>query len=398
MAERVACEAAEFGRQLSREWLLTNGRGGFASGTSIGVPTRRYHGLLVAAARPPLERWMLLSATLERVGTMDWSAETPGFCFGDVCHPRGFDWQADFVVSNHPPTGYARFVYAWDDLCLTKCVYMSRGHDEVAVHLRLESSRPIPLSLEIRPFTAMRDYHHLTRAFEGGFPVGQVDGRVVVGGRDGTPRLWLQAEAVEGARDVIFSPQPDWWYGFFYRQEAHRGQDCREDLFTPGWFKATGTGCLEVTLRAAADFGGEDRSGGERFTMMVPDGQPAAFPTAVNDRLVESADAFVVKRKRVDGSESATILAGYPWFGDWGRDTFIALPGLLVETGRFSEAREVLATFASAQKDGLIPNRFSDYGDGCDYNSVDASLWYIHAADAYCRSSGDEAAWREWLE
>jgi predicted glycogen debranching enzyme len=106
----------------------------------------------------------------------------------------------------------------------------------------------------------------------------------------------------------------------------------------------------------------------------------------------------VVKRCRPDGSDSCTILAGYPWFGDWGRDTFIALPGLLLETERFAEAREVFRTFASAQKEGLIPNRFSDYGDGCDYNSVDASLWYIHAADSYVRASGDEAFWREVLE
>ncbi|MEP0844461.1 MAG: glycogen debranching protein, partial [Phycisphaerae bacterium] len=104
-----------------------------------------------------------------------------------------------------------------------------------------------------------------------------------------------------------------------------------------------------------------------------------------------------VKRRRADGSDSTTILAGYHWFGDWGRDTFIALPGLLLETRRFAEARQVLETFASAQQDGLIPNRFSDYGDGCDYNSVDASLWYLHAAVQYCRRSGDRTAWRDFL-
>lgn len=398
LGERMAREQAEFEQGLSREWLLTNGRGGFASGTSIGVPTRRYHGLLVAAARPPLERWMLLSATLERVGTIGWSAETPGFSFGDVCHPRGFEQQVDFVVRNRRPLGFARFVYAWDDVCLTKCVYMARGRDEVAVHYRLESVRPMPLSLAVCPFVAMRDYHGLTRAFEGGFPYGEVDGQVIVGGRDGSPRLWLRAEPGDGIKDVTFEPQSDWWYGFFYRQEAERGQDCREDLFTPGCFRASGAGSLSMVLRAGADFSGRDCPTSERFVLAVPSDPPAVAGSSIEERLVEAADAFVVKRGRADGSESTTILAGYPWFGDWGRDTFIALPGLLLETGRFAEAREVLSTFASAQKDGLIPNRFSDYGDGCDYNSVDASLWYVHAADAYCRSSGDADAWPDLLE
>lgn len=395
-ADRVARQVADFDQNLSREWLLTNGRGGFASGTLLGIPTRRYHGLLVAAARPPLERWMLLSATLERVESMGQTAETPGFCFGDVCHPHGFEHQVDFAVSNHGPTGIARFVYAWGDVCLTKSVQMARGADEVTISYRLESPRPMPVSLAVSPFAAMRDFHGLTRAFEGGFPFAQMDGQVVLGGRDGSPRLWLKAEAVEGARDVTFEPHPDWWYGFYYREEAHRGQDCREDLFSPGWFKASGTGAIAVVLRAAADFRGEDRPASERFTMVVPDKAMPAEPS-VEERLIEAADAFVVRRQRADGGQSTTILAGYPWFGDWGRDTFIALPGLLLETGRFDEAREVLATFASAQKDGLIPNRFSDYGDGCDYNSVDASLWYVHGADAYCRAGGDANAWNELL-
>ncbi len=385
LADRVAREMAEFDRCLSREWLLTNGRGGFASGTSIGVPTRRYHGLLVAAARPPLERWMLLSTTLERVETLGVTAETPGFCFGDVFHPRGFDQQVDFAVSNRGPIGWVRFVYAWGDLSLTKSVHMARGLDEVAISYRLETTRPVPVALAVCPFAAMRDFHHLTRAFDGGFPFAELDGQLVVGGRDGSPRLLLRAEAGEGTRDVLFEPQPDWWYGFHYREEAHRGQDCREDLFMPGWFKVSGMGSVSFVLRAAADFTGEERAASERFTMVLPASLTEPEST-VQERLVEAADAFVVRRRRADGSESTTILAGYPWFGDWGRDAFIALPGLLLETGRFDEAREVLSTFASAQQDGLIPNRFSDYGDGCDYNSVDASLWYIHGADAYLRN------------
>ena len=148
---------------------------------------------------------MLLSATMERVETLGQSAETPGFCFGDVFHPHGFEQQVDFAVSNRPPTGMARFVYAWGDLCLTKSVYMARGLDEVTISYRLETTRPMPVSLTISPFTAMRDFHGLTRAFEGGFPFAEVEGQVVLGGRNGCPRLWLRAEMAEGVAGMSCS-------------------------------------------------------------------------------------------------------------------------------------------------------------------------------------------------
>ncbi|MCL2329668.1 MAG: glycogen debranching protein, partial [Phycisphaerae bacterium] len=119
----------------------------------------------------------------------------------------------------------------------------------------------------------------------------------------------------------------------------------------------------------------------------------ASSPKEIERRLFDAARAFVVARSRDDGSSLPTILAGYPWFGDWGRDIFVSLPGLLLETHRYAEARHVLEIFASAEKDGLIPNRFSDFGDGRDYNAADTSLWFIHAADAYCQASSNDAAW-----
>ncbi len=389
----------EFEVQIQREWLLTNGRGGFASGTAAGVPTRRYHGLLVAAARPPLERWMLLSQVLEKVRVADQEEELATFEFHRALHPRGFEMQTSFHVRNRRPLPWMQVTFARDAVRLTKLVVFPRGVDEVRIHYRLEGPAGSPVSLEICPFTAMRDFHHLRRAFDGGFATSPGSDHVAVDAPEGGPRVWIRAQRPDGG-EVRFDPQGGWWYGFHYREEAHRGQDCYEDLYVPGWFRTSGTGCLELVVRAVADFS-PPQERRQRPALLV-DGPPAppevvSAEPPVEERLADAADAFVVTRRLADGTDSVSVIAGYHWFGDWGRDTFIALPGLLLETGRFAEAREVLRTFALAQHEGLIPNRFCDWGTGCDYNSVDASLWFMRAAEQYCEMSGDEDAWTEFL-
>lgn len=406
--------ADEFDVQVKREWLLTNGRGGYASGTAVGVPTRRYHGLLIAAARPPLERWLLLASVLERVVVNGQEHELASFEFEHAFHPRGFEWQTDFETSNNPREPWAHFVFEAEGMRLSKSIIVPRGSDEVWLHYRLSGPKKAALSLDLLPFVAMRDFHGLTHAFDGGFPVGESEGAITIDAYTGGPRLWLKAERIDSDAPVGFDRKPDWWYGFNYREEANRGQDHREDLFTPGWLRTSGSGSVEVLVRAAADFsegaGGspfaDTKSGSivskladqvKQLSANAVEALPVRAKETVEQRLRDAADTFIVKRSQADGRESITILAGYHWFGDWGRDAFIALPGLLLETGRFAEAREVLETFASAQSDGLIPNRFSDYGDGCDYNSVDASLWFIHAATLYVQKSGDQKAWRDTL-
>lgn len=398
----------EFDVQIRREWLLTNGRGGFASGTVTGVPTRRYHGMLVASAQPPVQRWMLLSGVLEKL-TIDGAVqELASFEFDRTFHPRGFELQTDFEVSNNRQQPFAHFTYEGPGWRVGKRIVLPRGRDEVWLRYRVETESRSTIALELCPFTSMRDFHHLTHAFEGGFPVQDIDGAVAVDAAGEGPRLWLQAEAGPGETELKFDLTREWWYGFIYREEAARGQDFREDLFVPGWFRSSGRGTLELVVRAAADFSGErDTRVPEAELRRSVDRRPPAVAVlrdlpsngeeTVEHRLREAADAFVVTRRAADGAEGTTILAGYHWFGDWGRDAFIALPGLLLESGRFAEARSVLETFAAAQQDGLIPNRFHDHDDGCDYNSVDASLWFIHAAGLYAQASGDEAGWRSCL-
>ncbi|HPD30991.1 MAG TPA: amylo-alpha-1,6-glucosidase [Phycisphaerae bacterium] len=382
---------------LRREWLITNGRGGYASGTVAGVPTRRYHGLLVAAARPPLERWLFLSGVLERVGINGRFAEAATFEFDKTFHPEGYRLLTDFAVSNNAEMPWVRFTYAIEGVKMTKRIVLLRDRDEVCIRYRIEAPPGTVLSLGLLPFLAMRDFHALTRAFEGSYPLTLADNLVAVDAFTSGPRVWLTAGSPGQDQGVAFESQPHWWRQFEHREEAARGLDHSEDLFVPGWFKAAGMGSLEVEFRAVADFTPDFSGRPEPRPFASDNVTESGRALPVEERLREAAGAFVVSRKRPEGSSLTTILAGYHWFGDWGRDTFIALPGLLIETGRLGEARQVLEVFASAQQDGLIPNRFSDYGDGRDYNSVDASLWFIHAADAYTAASGDDGCWREKL-
>ena len=387
--------AGGFDACLQREWLITNGRGGYASGTVAGVPTRRYHGLLVAAARPPLERWLTLSAVLEKVTCGPASWELASFEFEGAIHPQGYRYLVDFDCRNQPDRPWVRFVYAFDGHRLVKHVTLLTDRDEVAIGYRIESPAKAAIGLSLCPFVGLRDFHSLVQAGDV-LPVAEDRGSVRVDAAGGGARLWLTCRRSDEGSAVTFEHQPDHWHGFRYRQESARGQDDREDLFVPGWFHVAGTGTIEIELRAAVDFSGET-SGRPQFAPpipIVPTLPPK--PCEIEDRLREAASAFVVRRSNGE-RELTTILAGYHWFGDWGRDTFIALLGLLLETGRFDEACQVLDIFASAQKDGLIPNRFSDYGEGRDYNSVDASLWFVYAADAYVQATGDETTWRQTL-
>ena len=384
---------------LRREWLLADGLGGFASSTVIGCPTRRYHGLLVASKRPPLERFVLLANALDRVTVGEVSVDLSTFEFGDVFHPTGYKLLSGFAMQTAGPDPWVELAFSHDLFEARKRITLCTGRRAVKLSYEVVPRRAEPVRLEVSPFGPLRDFHSmLQRDAAGPWELCGEHDAVWIQMRD-NHEVTLALLATAG--NVSWQTEPDWWFNFRYRVECERGFNQSEDLLKVGTFRAEGTGRLACEL-AAVGFVGSVAAG--RDVLHGPAwGYTGGVCKCLCDdpaarRLLTAANQFVVHREPRDGREgSATVLAGYPWFGDWGRDSFIALEGLLLIPGKYDEACQVLATFAGAQRNGLIPNRFDDYGGQCAYNSVDASLWFIHAADAYLRYSGDLAALDDFL-
>jgi predicted glycogen debranching enzyme len=375
---------------LATEWLLPNRIGAYAAGTACGCNTRRYHGLLVAATNPPVGRFVALSTVMEQLVIDGQVHELALNEFHGALAPRGIDYLAEFRNAAAPT-----FVYRVGDVTLSKSLAIAETTNTVCVRYELSGG---PATLRLAPFTSMRDFHHLRDAGQPHQLTYQREGSMLVV-RDrhveGPPlRIWCEPGQ--------FEPDPDWWRRFRYRIDLARGQDGFEDLYTPGWFTCTlaGAGRCELTASlhepTELDFDGTvARRRGALSRLARSVGESADETTR---RLAEATDAFVVTRSFHDDQPVArTILAGYPWFADWGRDAFIALPGLLLCTGRHDEAREVFRVFAEHIRGGLVPNRFDDYGGPPHYNSIDASLWFVVAAWRYLQASGDRDFWRSTL-
>ena len=379
---------------LDREWLLTNGTGGFAAGTVVGCNARRYHGLLCAATLPPVGRIMALSRLAERVQMLDGNPYKPAVeldlnRFGDDLSPRGDRYLRHFRLGDT-----VRWQYDAAGVLVTKELQLAWGQDGCRVRYHVDPTARGRVRFTIAPFAALRDFHALRHAHDAELTAdGSGQGQVVV--RCGQLALTLAADGPGGLR---FEAEPDWWYGHTYPTESARGLDDSEDLFTPGRFEVELDGPATVELAAWL---GEDRPAAwdealaRRRERRAP---PRPVPTIAQKRLSHAAADFVVRRSRPDGRGQATsILAGYPWFADWGRDTMIALPGLLLSTGRHHQAGQVLSLFAEYVDGGMIPNRFDDYTNEPSYNTVDASLWFVHAAFAYRRASRDEETFESIL-
>lgn len=415
---------------LRTEWLLTDGRGGFAMGTAAGVPTRRYHALYIAAARPPVGRTAMLNATVDRLIvhpdqphalTIDLSS----FRFtgaGEQLHPDGASRLTKFEKS-----GEVSWMYEFGPARITRRLMLTRGDaatPSVAL-LRYQVERmpaagshpgPLPpLRLTVRPLVSLRDFHALIRR--------QTDDRFQVRAldhgwnieRDGI-ELNLGAAQADG---VGHQSDSQWWFNFLYAEDAARGQDCIEDLFSPGEFTldlAPTQQRAELLIRVSphdqpsprlSDWDTAQADRQRRVTSLINAARastPAADPVIRPwlDALALAADDFVVARRseHIDRSHSdaeVSIIAGYPWFSDWGRDTFISLPGLMLAAGRHDEARATLLAFAAHRQRGLIPNVFDDRTGEAEYNTVDGSLWFIQAACEYAQRTGDRRTWREHL-
>ena len=363
-----------------QEWLLTNGTGAFADGTVVGMNTRRYHGLLVAATVPPVGRVVAVNRIGETLTIDDGPPHelAVNTFAGGLIQPHGEQYLTRFTVGDD-----ARWGYVVDGVRVDKHVQLVWGRQAAAVRYTVYAGVGRSFKLDVRPFLGLRDFHSLRHAGGAAFTTNVQGDRVTVA--DGGS---LSATiTVDGG---AFAAAADWWYGHVYPVETGRGQDDTEDLYTPGTFTIAGRGratmTLWLSLEPAATFAGYDKELSRRPPVPMP---PRPTSAGVN-RLSRAAADFVVARKSPDGSPGTTVIAGYPWFSDWGRDTMISLPGLLLTTQRFAEAKQVLSVFAQYVDGGMIPNRFDDYTGEPEYNTVDASLWFVHAAFEYAKASGDD--------
>jgi predicted glycogen debranching enzyme len=361
-----------------REWLEANGLGGWASGTISGAHTRRYHGLLIAATQPPVGRMVLLSKLAETLAVGERRIELDANAYPGTVHPRGFEHLAEFAMTPLPV-----FTYAAEGVRLRKTVAAVHGENTTVVSYELLEA-PGPVTLELRPLIAYRDYHALRQAGAIGFANASFDGGLFrARPYPDTPELLL---AVPGAR---FEAKPDWYYRFEYALERERGLPALEDLFCHGVFHKT----MEPGERFGVIASIEAETGRDPFELI--ERQKARRKIAadivspddpVARTLALAADTFVVRR----GDDLRTVIAGYPWFTDWGRDTMIALPGVCLATGRLDDARKILSAFAGSASEGMLPNRFPDGGEAPEYGTVDATLWFFIAAWRYLEASGDE--------
>ena len=410
---------------LTTEWLLTNGRGSYAASTIAGCNTRAYHGLLIGSLRPPANRVMAFSNCLEMIISEGKILNLSTFEFADKFAPAGYG----FLKKFRQDVG-VHYDFELDGVELTKSVYLLRDANTVAIEYDFTTVHK-PMEFVSRPFVALRDFHTLQKSYVTLCSrwVGSQSGGLLV--RYETPD---SCELLLRCPGASFVTDRQWWFNFVYRSDKERGQNCTEDLWTPGFFKCRidSPGKIVLWARLAGS--------AERIAKTIETEQPAPdcvdkvrkdlyryqeslkrkaqmvrrdleFPISdcrlknsnleisspgFFETLCLAAAAFVTKRQ-TDQSHKTTILAGYPWFADWGRDAFIALPGLLLATGRFDEARSVLTTFAAVADKGMIPNRFDDRSETTHFNSVDASLWFVNAAFQYLRASGDSEAFTKQL-
>jgi predicted glycogen debranching enzyme len=363
----------------SREWLEANGLGGWASGTIAGCHTRRYHGLLVAATRPPVGRMVLLSKLAETVAIGEQRFELDTNRYPGAVHPHGYELLEQFTLDPMPT-----FDYQAGGVKLRKTVAAIHGENTtVVLYDVLEAEAPF--TLELRPLIAFRDHHSLQRANDAirFANASFADGVFRARPYDGAPELFLQLTKAS------FAAKPDWYFKFEYARELERGLDAHEDLFCYGVFsRKLAKGDRFGVIVSTGDVAGRDPQAliaKERARRKLVEN--TVEDDATLRSLALAADAFVVRR----GEDLRSIVAGYPWFTDWSRDTMIALPGLCLATGRYDDAKRILRASARAVDHGMLPNRTPEAGDAREYNTVDATLWFFVAGHRYLESSGDEA-------
>jgi predicted glycogen debranching enzyme len=366
-----------FSEAIQHEWLETNGLGGWGSSSIIQAHTRRYHGLLVAATNPPAERTVLLSKLDETIIVGDNRIELGCNLYnGDIIAPNGNKYLKSFTKELFP-----EWIYEAEGIQLKKTIAMLHGENTVVILYDVIKA-PEEFTLELLPLMAARFYHSLQHAgpqmhwntnFENGIFHNQPDGNL---------NLFINVP------NSSYRHAPKWFYNFKYGVEEYRGLDFTEDLFNHGTIsvqlnKGDKLGIIISTDNPAARNAHELIAKESLRRQELLNEQPQ---NETLQQLILAADQFIVNR----GGNLKTIIAGYHWFTDWGRDTMISLPGLCLSTGRYEDAKKIIAAFAQSVSMGMLPNRFQDNNEPPEYNNVDGTLWYFIAVYKYLQTTNDK--------
>jgi predicted glycogen debranching enzyme len=380
----------EFGRAICgdlaqaerREWLVTNGLGGFASGTIAGTLTRRYHGLLVAALAPPLQRTLLVTKLDETAGYRGVSYELAANRWQDgYLSPSGYELIEHFHLDGLA----AVWQYALADALLEKRVSMLERKNVTLVRYRALRTE-LPIVVRLRALVNYRDFHGNTRAGDWPMAVTPCDSGFTIAAFDGATPFTVAADRGDASIENI------WYRNFVLAEETRRGLDDRDDNLCAGTITVTLQPGEAVTVVASV---GSDvilsapRSGAVEGRKANDEARRGGATPWWIGQLELAASQFIVARPTASDPDGKSVIAGYHWFGDWARDTMIALPGLTLATGRPEIAKAVLTAFAPFVDRGMLPNFFPESGSAPEYNTADAGLWYVEAAAAYIEATQD---------
>ena len=397
----------QFGREIcgdlaaaeSREWLVTNGIGGYASGAIAGTLTRRYHGLLVAALQPPLGRTQLVALFDEAVHYAggDFSLTTHRWASGAI-EPRGFLNLESFHLEGATPV----WTFALADALLEKRVWMRQGENTTYIQYRLLRGSA-PVEMELKVLVNYRDFHSLTHADNWRMNIQPVEHGLNVLAFEGAKPFYLLSA------DAACEPRQDWYRDCYFAEETERGLEDREDHLLAAVFRAKLNVGSTVTIVATTEANASldvETARAERANYDVKlfqrwqarDESYAEKAPSWLWQLILAADQFIVKRSLPELPDGRSIIAGYHWFGDWGRDTMISLPGLTLATGRPDVAKSILLAFSRYVDAGMLPNNFPDAGGKPEYNTVDAALWYFEAVRHYFSATQDNATLQQLFQ
>lgn len=371
-------EAAE-----NREWIVTNGIGGYASGTVAGSLTRRYHGYLFSALKPPLGRTLMLTKLDETAyyGDKIIQLSTNRWNNGHT-DPTGYSLIENFELRGKTPV----WTYTFGNTVLEKMIWMKQGSNTTYIFYNIRYS-DVPVKLEIKALINYRDYHGSTHAGGWQMRLDHEENGVVVYPYDGAVPFYLMSQNAE------ISLTHDWYYNYYLSREEYRGLEHNEDHLHVATFSIDLTQGQVCTMVATTDKnvcldGPAELAIKQKYEKKLIRLFKKANPAINNtdkylEQLILASDQFIADRKSDNTGNGKTVIAGYHWFGDWGRDTMISLPGLTLTTGRPEIARDILTTFGRYVDMGMLPNRFPDGGENPEYNTVDAALWYFESVRAY---------------